>query len=448
MLKPTSLRLSSALFIFLLIVSCSKPEVKPTPPPLDKPQLPVNLIGYANKISFYPGELINLYLSADNQTNNCLLKIYDIHHDSVFHINTPIKHQAIANAEPWKDGFGFTLTTSFTVPSSLASGFYLIDNKIPFIIKPQHTPDVVVVFPSNTESAYCQAGGKSLYRPIGSKAQVLSFLRPILFPHENKKLNFLEKGLQLLHAKKDVSIGYICDMDLDDYASIQGAKLLIIPGHSEYWTRAARKNFDRFVENGNNALILSGNTMWWQVRYSDDKKQLICYKGLSDPIADPLLKTINWVDPSLHYPVSASIGVDYVHGGHGQYGWYGYKIILPQSPLLQGTGLKQDDILHVSTDEYDGIEVSSYQNGVPIPKATGFYKYEMIGYDIAEYAGQPTVAACVALQKNKNSGVIVNMSSTDWCAENGMGGIDKEKISRITHNAIRLLTSGRQVFVN
>ena len=31
------------------------------------------------------------------------------------------------------------------------------------------------------------------------------------------------------------------------------------------------------TNTGGHALILSGNTMWWQVRYNEDKTKLICY---------------------------------------------------------------------------------------------------------------------------------------------------------------------------
>lgn len=435
------------IFIVLFIAACSKPEVKPVPPPvINPPQPPVNLTGYTDKLSYYPGEPVNLYLSTDNETTNCLLKIYNIHHDSVLHVKIPVRHQGVASNEPWKNGFGYALTSTITLPANMESGVYLIDNKIPLIVKSRQTPDVVVVFPTNTENAYCQSGGKSFYRPVGDKAPIISFLRPIPFPHENKNLNFLENGLQFLRDQKGLSIGYISDMDLDNYNVINSAKLIIIPGHSEYWTLKARRNFDQFIENGNHALILSGNTMWWQVRYSDDRTQLICYKDRPDPISNPLLKTINWVDPSLNYPVMSSIGADFEHGGHGDFGWKGYKIMTPQSPLLDGTGLKLDDILHVPTNEYDGISVVGYQNGYPIPDTSGFLKFEIIGFDQAKYAGQATVACFFALRRNRRSGVIVNMASTNWCSPSGMGGADKNKITRITQNAIRLLVSGGNVF--
>ena len=107
----------------------------------------------------------------------------------------------------------------------------------------------------------------------------------------------------------------ICDQDMDDYSEIQNSKILVVIGHSEYWTKAARLNFDQFVNSGKDAVILSGNTMWWQVRYNADKTKMICYKDeISDTISDPLLKTIAWPYPSLNYSVLTSIGADWPRG--------------------------------------------------------------------------------------------------------------------------------------
>ena len=88
---------------------------------------------------------------------------------------------------------------------------------------------------------------------------------------------------------------------MDDYENIRGAKLLVVIGHSEYWTRTARLNFDRFVDEGCHALVLSGNTMWWQVRYSENKDRMICYKGGNDPAAPARSphRTTNWFVSSL-----------------------------------------------------------------------------------------------------------------------------------------------------
>ena len=88
---------------------------------------------------------------------------------------------------------------------------------------------------------------------------------------------------------------YITDHQLDDIESFSDSKLLIIIGHNEYCSKPAIINIQSFVNNGNNLLVLSGNTAWWQIRYSDDNTKLICYKNKEkDPITDVTLKTINF----------------------------------------------------------------------------------------------------------------------------------------------------------
>ncbi len=54
------------------------------------------------------------------------------------------------------------------------------------------------------------------------------------------------------------SIKFVADIDLDDYAEISGSKVLMLIGHSEYWTRTAREHFDEFVLGGGNATHSRG----------------------------------------------------------------------------------------------------------------------------------------------------------------------------------------------
>jgi hypothetical protein len=242
------------------------------------------------------------------------------------------------------------------------------------------------------------------------------------------------------------------DLETDQY--IKDSKVLILVGHNEYWTRNARQVFDKFVDNGGNALILSGNVMWWQVRYSADNTKLICYKdGFTDPVTNPLLETINWTDPSLKYPVALSIGADYEHGGYGtraDKGWDGYKIVTPNSPLLQGTGLTKGAIFHLPTVEFDG----AFTKGVDTdgyPKLDldyyKFYKMELIGFDKGvSRSGSETIGTFIAFQRTSSSGKIIHTGSTNWCSYEGMGGTDGHIIQLITKTAISKMINNDNIF--
>jgi hypothetical protein len=241
---------------------------------------------------------------------------------------------------------------------------------------------------------------------------------------------------------------------MDDYAVISNTKVLVIAGHNEYWTRKARLNFDKHVNDGKHAIVLSGNTMWWQVRYSETGDQLICYKdAVADPEPDDLLKTTNWYEPSLQYPITSSIGADFNYGGYGIYvdnGWDGYKIVNPQSPLLKGLGFTMGDILSLVSGEYDGAPISYFENGIPVldKDKLGFFKIELIGFDRGSRFGSETIGTFIAFQKTETSGVVVNAGSYSWCSDAGIGGPDGGKIKIITRNAIDLLLTGKSVFLN
>tara|TARA_Y100000385_G_scaffold60247_1_gene58598 strand:- start:402 stop:1385 length:984 start_codon:yes stop_codon:yes gene_type:complete len=303
--------------------------------------------------------------------------------------------------------------------------------------------DILVLYSSNTENAYSSSGGKSLYSYNSSDkiaSHIVSFHRPIALPGHSTEF------LQWINTIENLNIGYISDKDMDNYENIKNSKLLLIPGHSEYWSLKARKNFDKFTENGKNTLIMSGNTMWWQVRYNDDYSKLICFKNSSiDPIKDDYLKSVNWSDSILNYPIINSIGLDFNYGGMGtleDFGWDGYKIVNSSSPLLANCNLKSNDTLSLKSTEYDGTPLifSNDSTQVSLKLQNLFFRYELIAYDFASrYEDRSRNGSWIVMQKNKNFGVIVNTGSTDWCRIEGMKGEDSNIIKLITLNTIELL---------
>lgn len=402
--------------------------------------------GYTNKLSSFPGDSVDLYLNADRSVNNFSLRLFDLHGRVVFKTKTRVFKQAIANEHPSENGYGYTLTLRLATPA-LASGVYLWEGKVPFIIKARDA-EVTIVYPSNTVNAYCNAGGKSLYAFNSSQSTAavkVSLLRPMPLPGHAEA--FL-KWMQLQHFS---NVGYITDADLDDYVSIRRSKLLIIPGHNEYWTLQSRKNFDRFVHEGKNAMVLSGNTMWWQVRYDKSKTQLICYRDKKeDPVKNDKLKTILWNDRSLRYPIYTSIGADFDNGGYGlktDSGWNGYRI-LKNSPLLEGTSLAAGDVLSCPSDEVDGAPVKFTNDNTPTLNypVPGFFKAEIVGYDFVRRGEEEGVATWIVFKPTRSSGVIINTGSTDWCSDRGIGA--NPDIQKITTGMIERLLRNESVFTD
>jgi hypothetical protein len=401
--------------------------------------------GYMGRLSVKPGESVDIFLNSESVVNNYRLKLYDLGGNIVSQVVLPVFPQKTSSATAYQDGFGYRANARITVPN-LKSGIYLWENKVPMLIR-ANNPKIIVLYSSNTGNAYCSEGGKSLYGFNSSDqkgAVKVSFFRPV-------GIEKFSKGfLEWMYNEKMEGVGYIDDQDMDDYNKLKSGKLLIVTGHSEYWTVDARRNFDRFVNEGNHAMVLSGNTMWWQVRYNASRDQLICYRKADiDPIEAAGLKTILWSDSSLHYPILSSIGADYNYGGYGnkpQYkGYQGYKIAM-QSPLLENTTLKIGDIVYFRSAELDGAPLKGFdKDGIPIidKKLLGFYRIELVGYDLVQWK-KDGVATWIVFKAKKNSGTVINVASTDWCSADGIGS--NKEIQKITSNMILKLIQNRNVF--
>jgi len=416
--------------------------------------------GYTEKRSYLPGDSINYYISGPQSQQQ--VWITDVNNKQVFSIPVNVQKQSINSAKPWEEGFLYNKSLSSTLPLGLKSGVYFF-GVAPLVCKSTSpAPDITVIYPTNTMNAYNHLGGKSLYRPsLEDRSTVVSFRRAITYSPNNTGLGFLR-----WISTQPYDVNYICDEDVEDYNTFANSKTVIIIGHSEYWTRKARENIDQFVKSGKNLLVLSGNTMWWQVRYNHEKDLMICYKDNNlDPISIDMAKTIRWYLPQLNYPIVQSIGADFVGGGYGQkfaVRWNGYKIVESNSPLLNGTGLNNGDILALHTQEYDGAPLVTPlvpgDSAVPVinNNVLNFNKVELLGYDYAEKValdfplGVPTGGSgtFIVFQKTPSSGTVVNVASMDWCNPTSFDSSASQAIKQITKNMIDATLQNHSLFTH
>lgn len=427
--------------------------------------------GYMNKVSYDQGETADVFINSDSVYNDKKLYLYTVNYLVVDSVTADLTPQSIINPDPWENGYGYAISFNYTIPSTLKSGMYNWGNKLFFIVKSKiKNADITIIYPSNTEEAYNDAGEKSLYdfnSTDSRRAHIVSFLRPQTKANLDAVKVLSDGFMGWTDTLSTYDIQYICDQDMDDIHEIENSQIIVVIGHSEYWTRLGRLNFDQFVNSGKNAIVLSGNTMWWQVRYNEDKTALICYKNVTiDPVSNTLLKTITWTTPSLYYPVLNSIGVDWPHGSlprPGNCGWYGYKVMLPNSPLLAGTKLSFNDTISCRSSETDGTLFAGFNDlGDPVLDTVtlGFCKTELIGYDwgantVNDSPSQRGYGTFIAFRKNASSGNIINSGFSNWCSNTqapgwtgGFAGSDSEKIKRITLNMFDLLLSHSSIYAS
>ena len=318
-LSQNRLVLLCCITLLLFFNSCSDEKI---PEVLPDNSCAVDLAeGYTDKVSYYPNEKMTVFLqSTSGGVDKCRLNIHKMDGEIAFSVATPLFRQTISANSPSDNGYGYLPTVEITIPGETPSGVYLVAGKIPFVVKTHEPVDFTIIYPSNTVNAYATSGGRSLYTQ--NRTGKVSFLRPLPLQHES------EICLQWFNSMKEFKIGYIADVDMDLYSSIASSSMLMIVGHSEYWSRRARLNFDQFVESGKHALIFSGNTMWWQIRYSPGHSEMLCYKDFSlDPEPDILMKTITWDDERLEYPIQPSIGADFPLGGYGLKDDKGWEVL-------------------------------------------------------------------------------------------------------------------------
>ncbi|MBL4675777.1 MAG: hypothetical protein JKY70_06175, partial [Mucilaginibacter sp.] len=296
------------------------------------------IIGYSDKFSYKPGEKVTLYLSGAKNSNQ-KINLTDQLGNVVFSFSTAIDVQTINPDKPWVNGFAFNKTATVTLPGNLKSGIYYWTDNIPLVCTgTDSAPEIVVVYPTNTIIAYCLSGGKNVYKPQDavktSRACVVSTQRYTPPDAIDSQTNSFFQWMM----QQNYRVKYISDMDMENYAEIQNAKTLMIVGHSEYWTRKGRQNFDKFVASGRNAFVLSGNTMYFQVRHNLKKNTMICYKSDShDPLRQTPYSTVLWNTPFLGYPTTSSIGADFDSGGYADRlsnRLDGFKVASENSPLL------------------------------------------------------------------------------------------------------------------
>jgi Divergent InlB B-repeat domain len=393
----------------------------------------------------------------------------------------PVPANAYATGPDWSSSL------EITVPAEWPSGVYefliqgrdqadqIVQERLNFIVRarnPGQNSGVLVVDDALTINAYNGWGGRSLYgynSASGIPGVAAALKRPGNFSANEELIEF---------ANWSAALGYDLEWAADyDLHKIPGLlehyETIVIVGHSEYWSRGMRNAFDAHTASGGNALILSGNTMWFQVRFEGD--QMVCYKNyLDDPLLDidNALVTTNFFDEPVYDPENRSIGASWRHGGYvnsgGHYmaadGWGGYIVADPEHELLAATGLAAGQMFGQSTHivgyEVDGA-MYEWVNGRAV--ATGVdgtpTNFEIVSYAPAysaytnfpwflnsaenAWAGAATFGTMVL----PSGGRVTNMATIDWAdglftgrrAPHDRDGIADEQVGRITFNALRQL---------
>jgi hypothetical protein len=81
----------------------------------------------------------------------------------------------------------------------------------------------------------------------------------------------LERHLHTWLDRQGYAYDVVADLDVHrDPSLLEPYRCVIVNGHSEYWSGPALEGLDRYLTQGGNAIVLSGNTMYWRVSFDPD----------------------------------------------------------------------------------------------------------------------------------------------------------------------------------
>ncbi|MFI6790571.1 N,N-dimethylformamidase beta subunit family domain-containing protein [Nonomuraea sp. NPDC050383] len=275
-------------------------------------------------------------------------------------------------------GDTWTLEVGPDWPSSLyravlgdGSAYFVVRGRVP-------ASPVVVSIPFPTWEAYNRPGvpGEGLYQSEQpDRAVKVSFDRPGAGPQVEE----WELGLLRWLGPSGYAVDYCSGLDLHGGLDLLSRyRLLVINGHDEYWSWEMRDAVEAFARAGGNIAIFSGNTCWWQVRFEDDLRTMVCYRdAVADPLSrtDPGRTTVEWPSDPVNRPENTLTGLTFRNGAGC---WVDSRVMSQESYtarftdhwVFAGTGLRDGDTfgrgaLGYETDAAD----LEWLDGVP--RATG-----------------------------------------------------------------------------
>ncbi len=165
-----------------------------------------------------------------------------------------------------------------------------IENYVIFTIRNDtRASEVLFVLPTATYTAYNLFGCKSVYFDLcggantisgDGRAVAVSFDRPL--SEGDAQLNHFfgpDYNTVVWLEEQGYDVTYTEDIQTDaNPSALLKHKIDLVSGHSEYWSSASFHNFKAAREAGVNILSLSANTAYWQTRYENNYRTLVCYK--------------------------------------------------------------------------------------------------------------------------------------------------------------------------
>ena len=411
--------------------------------------------GYPSKVSVAPGESLNFHIS--NRRNTPYeLTIYREGATRQLMATIPnVQTEKYGCGGKATIGCGWPVAATFTVPVTWPSGVYTVDiprvngntYRLLFFVRERNPGTARILFLTsvNTYQAYNAYGGGSLYDTDVPKLHQVSFDRPYsgdgLGYYNTWERHFVAwaegAGYPLAHATT-YDLEFLPNL-LTPY------DVVVIAGHSEYWTWNMRQRVKAYVAGGGRFLNLSGNTMWWQVRFENNGRTMVGYKSW---LADPVQTREGATDENWDYPIFDSsflfTGLHWPYGGYPGAKGNGYYVVNADHWVYAGTGLAEDALFgkgpsletSIHDKESDGLAFNCGVDGSsilgPIVGTGTPANFTILGLaPVNSHIRSMDSVAVMGIYTTPSGGAVFSAGTTGW-----VRGLDQPAVDRITRNIL------------
>lgn len=269
------------------------------------------------------------------------------------------------------------VTDRVRISRSWLSGYYVakvrsatgrVSADVPFVVRasPPQVASILVIAPLFTWQAYNAWGGRSFYtEPPTTHA---TFHRPWDKAHLQHPAR-LEFPLVRFLEQRGFATTYATDVDIDDNPNLLlHHKVVVLAGHSEYWTPNMRAAIGAAVRSGVNLIVAGGSTGYWQVRFDPARATVVNYRSASaDPSTDDFVKTARFRDPPLNRSECKLLGAEW-QGGYSE-GTFDY--VVNEQALahrwFRGTGFRKGSrVIGAVAYEWDAVQPGCHRRGITV----------------------------------------------------------------------------------
>lgn len=299
------------------------------------------IAGYTDQRSYLPGSTVNFQVDSGNAAFTVTVYRLGQYGYAAYGARqmASVTGTPAVQPAPTVDSLGATVcswstTASWTIPSNAQPGIYVAIFKSGansaqglFVVRSpsNSTAAVAVIVCDQTWQAYNCWGattdsgatftGKNLYGSanngnIAQRSFAVSFNRPYSTPSSDAITSLWDSEVSLINFLESCGydLAYFAMNDIEANTSIlQGHQVVVINGHSEYWSQNQRQAVENALLSGVNLASFSANTMLWRVRYAagdGNARYCICYKDtVAGSSIDPGGYTGTWRDPAAYNPL-------------------------------------------------------------------------------------------------------------------------------------------------